>query len=66
MSVSSVEIANAAISPEKFLLPFIFDPIANPPVTFSWLPAPNADQVPARSAAFPFERSIFLILNRLL
>ena len=62
--VSSVEIANAAISPEKFLLPFIFAPIDNPPVTLSWLPDPNASHVPIRSVAFPFERSILLILNR--
>ena len=61
-------IANAAMSPEKLLLPELFAPIRSEPVTLSLLPLPKACHVPSvvKSVAVPSERSILLILNRLL
>jgi len=63
-----VVIANAAMSPEKLLLPELFAPIRSEPVTSFLLPFPKACHVPeaARSVAVPSERSMLLILNRLL
>ena len=61
-------IANAAISPEKLLLPELFAPISSDPVTLSLLPLPKASHVPevVKSVAAPLDKSMLLILNRLL